>query len=620
MRTIDEIEVVPVFTQEDFLTGTAPYEFVYQYKDNRFAQGRIINIIGINAEAVKVKNFKGLYKEYEKSLNSNSLLTGNTTQFDGQEIELYCDKWIADEGGVSTYMGETKGEVYACVHPILPVQRLVNIDTGIEKLKIAYRKGKQWRYVIADKKTLASNNSILALADVGVAVTSENSKYLVKYLHDVENYSYDIIPEKNSVGRLGWIEGEGFSPYVDELVFDGDANFRTYFESVQEHGKFEKWLDMAKQIRKGDISARIILAGSFASVLVKPLGGLPFFIHLWGGTEVGKTVGLMLAASVWANPEVGRFIHTFNSTAVGREKSAAFVNSMPLIMDELQIVKDRKEFDKDIYMLSEGAGRTRGNKNGGVDKTPTWSNCILTSGEMPITGTSSGGGAVNRIIEIECLKKLFEDPRAVADTAKKNYGFAGREFVEILQDDGNMELAEQVFKQFYTTLSESDTTDKQALAAALILTADQLVTDWIFKDNQAITTAEIAKFLQSKAAVSVNQRAYEYLCEYVVQNKNKFCGESIDTEVWGKIPDGGREVWIVRREFDRICADAGYNGKALLSWLRDNGKIELSAQKGFTKSKRINNIPCNCVIMAFPDEEPISDEEYELIADMYEDV
>lgn len=620
MRTIDEIEVVPVFTQEDFLTGTAPYEFVYQYKDNRFAQGRILNIISINAEAVKVKNFKGLYKEYEKSLNSNSLLTGNTTQFDGQEIELYCDKWIADEGGVSTYMGETKGEVYACVHPILPVQRLVNIDTGIEKLKIAYRKGKQWRYVIADKKTLASNNSILALADVGVAVTSENSKYLVKYLHDVENYSYDIIPEKNSVGRLGWIEGEGFSPYVDELVFDGDANFRTYFESVQEHGKFEKWLDMAKRIRKGDISARIILAGSFASVLVKPLGGLPFFIHLWGGTEVGKTVGLMLAASVWANPEVGRFIHTFNSTAVGREKSAAFVNSMPLIMDELQIVKDRKEFDKDIYMLSEGAGRTRGNKNGGVDKTPTWSNCILTSGEMPITGTSSGGGAVNRIIEIECLKKLFENPRAVADTVKKNYGFAGKEFVEILQDEGNMELAEQVFKQFYTTLSESDTTDKQALAAALILTADQLVTDWIFKDGRAITTAEIAKFLQSKAAVSVNQRAYEYLCEYVVQNKNKFCGESIDTEVWGKIPDGGREVWIVRREFDRICADAGYNSKALLSWLRDNGKIELSAQKGFTKSKRINNIPCNCVIMTFPDEEPMSDEEYELIADMYEDV
>lgn len=124
----------------------------------------------------------------------------------------------------------------------------------------------------------------------------------------------------------------------------------------------EKWLGMARGIRQKSVFARVILASAFASVLVKPLGGLPFFVHLWGGTESGKTVGLMLAASVWANPEIGRFIHTFNSTAVGREKSAAFVNSLPLILDELQIVKDKREFDKDIYMLSEVQGRTRGTK------------------------------------------------------------------------------------------------------------------------------------------------------------------------------------------------------------------------------------------------------------------
>ncbi|MEG0168217.1 MAG: DUF927 domain-containing protein, partial [Ruthenibacterium sp.] len=306
------------------------------------------------------------------------------------------------------------GEIEACNHPILPVMRLVNIDTGIEKLRIAYRKGKLWRSVIMDKGTLASANKILELANVGVSVTSENSKYLVRYLYDLEALNYDIIPEFNSVSRMGWIGAHGFSPYVDELVFDGDANFKTFFESVKTHGNMEKWRDMATIVRKKSIYARVILAASFASVLVDPLGGLPFFVHLWGGTEAGKTVGLMLAASVWANPEIGRFIHTINSTAVGREKSAAFVNSLPLILDELQIVKDKKEFDKDIYMLSEGAGRTRGNKSGGVDNTPTWANCILTSGEMPITGAGSGGGAVNRIVEIECKERLFDAPRVIA--------------------------------------------------------------------------------------------------------------------------------------------------------------------------------------------------------------
>ena len=91
------------------------------------------------------------------------------------------------------------------------MERLVNIDTGVEKLKISYSKGKKWRDVIADKRTLASANSIVSLADMGVAVNSENARSLVQYISDVENLNYDRIPERKSVGRLGHIEGEGFS-------------------------------------------------------------------------------------------------------------------------------------------------------------------------------------------------------------------------------------------------------------------------------------------------------------------------------------------------------------------------------------------------------------------------
>ena len=109
--------------------------------------------------------------------------------------------------------------------------------------------------------------------------------------------------------------------------------------------------------------------------------------------------------------------------------------------------------DKDIMLLAEGAGRTRGTKSGGIDKTPTWSNCIITSGEMPITTASSGGGAVNRIVEIECKERLFSDPRHVADTVKRNYGFAGRRFVEALQQDGAVEAAGETVS--YTHLHTS---------------------------------------------------------------------------------------------------------------------------------------------------------------------
>ena len=89
--------------------------------------------------------------------------------------------------------------------------------------------------------------------------------------------------------------------------------------------------------------ARIMLAASFASALVEPCDCLPFFVHLWGGTESGKTVALMLAASVWASPLMGDYIRTFNSTAVAQELTAGFVNSLPLCYDELQIVKKSKQ-------------------------------------------------------------------------------------------------------------------------------------------------------------------------------------------------------------------------------------------------------------------------------------
>lgn len=537
----------------------------------------------------------------------------NVTQFDGQEMELDSGRWVADEFGIRTD-GPYGSDIEACNHPIMPVLRLVNIDTGAEKLQIAYRKGKQWRKVIAEKGVLASANKILELANVGVAVTSESAKHLVQYFYDLESLNYERIPEKNSVSRLGWIEDEGFSPYVEELVFDGDANFRTFFESVKKRGSMEKWLGMARGIRQKSVFARVILASAFASVLVKPLGGLPFFVHLWGGTESGKTVGLMLAASVWANPEIGRFIHTFNSTAVGREKSAAFVNSLPLILDELQIVKDKREFDKDIYMLSEGAGRTRGTKSGGVDKTPTWANCILTSGEMPITGAGSGGGAVNRIIEIECREKLFEDPRGVADTVRKNYGFAGRAFVEHLQQDGAMERAADLFKRYSVQLGEGDTTEKQAMAAALVLTADNLATEWIFEDGRALTAGEISEFLRTKASVSAHERGYQYLCETISQNANKFLGgDAPVSDVWGRLEDDDTAI-VIRKVFDSICADGGYNAQALLSWLAQNNYLQTS-KPHLTKTVRINNIPTRCVVLRLPQLENDDFEPFDYIPD-----
>lgn len=592
------IEQIKPYTRDDFLTGTEPYEFVYSFRNNPFVMHRVLEQVSAMAQSVKVKNFKSLYKSYtdQQRINSGMIVADSATNFDNQPIELNCGQWRADDSGIyiDTYNG---AEECACTHPILPVQRLVNIDTGVEKIQLAYRKSRQWRRIVVEKKTIASRNSIVELANLGIAVTSENAQLLVKYLHDVETLNTDIIPECSAVSRLGWIDGEGFAPYVEDLVFDGDANFKHYFDAVKTHGSADEWVELARTIRQGSAPARIILAASFASALIKPLSCLPFFVHLWGGTEAGKTVGLMLAASVWASPEMGKYIHTFNSTAVGMEKAAAFCNSLPLILDELQIVANRRSFDEDIMKLAEGVGRTRGNKLGGVDMTPTWNNCILTNGEMPITGSTSGGGAVNRIVEIECADKLFDDPRGVVDIVKRNYGHGGKLFVEILQKPGVLDMATEIYNVFYEQLGKSDTTEKQAMAAATILTADAILTANIFKDGAGLTVDEIAPFLQDKSSVSVNQRAYDYLKEYVAANARRFQQPNKELteehgEVWGRIAEG--RVSIIRSIYNRICAEAGFNQQALLSWMKQRGLI-IHKGKNLTSGERINGMPTQCV-------------------------
>ena len=581
------------------MSSTEPYEFAYQFMSEPFKLARIVEEMAGNAKAVKVSNFKKIFQEYVRlQSQKNPLIAGSVTQFSDQPIELDCGQWRADDTGV--YIDGMYGEVCACPHPIMPVQRLVNIDTGIEKLRIAYRKQKQWRYAIVEKKVIASNSSIVELSNLGIAVTSETAKHLVRYLHDVETLNYEKIPECSAVSRLGWINEEGFAPYVEDLIFDGDANFRHFFESVKAVGSFDKWIELAKKVRKGRVPARIILAASFASAAVKPLSCLPFFVHLWGGTEAGKTVALMLAASVWASPEMGRYIHTFNSTSVGMEKSAAFCNSMPLILDEFQMISSRKGFDEDVMKLAEGVGKTRGNKLGGVDKAPTWANCILTNGEMPITGGSSGGGVVNRIIEIECIEKLFDNPRGIVEVVKKNYGHAGELFTELLQKDDVLDEARNMFNFFYDELCKSDTTEKQAMAAAAILTADAIATVYIFKDDAALTVEDISEFLQDKASVSVNRRGYEYLCEYVVTNSNKFCGDSAESEVWGKTYP--THVSIIRAVYNKICSEAGFNQQALLSWMGQNNLI-IRGKETLTSLDRINGMVARCVKLIRADSE-----------------
>lgn len=563
---------------------------------NGFERQKALDAFVREGKAAGVIGIKQLFAEYVKGKQGGQLTASNATDFDSQPMELRTGVWEATDTGI--LKRDAYGvEIVACTHPIMPIMRLRNIDTGKEQMILAFRRGREWRNAVVPKSVMASANAIIQLADDGIGVTSETAKHLVSYLHDVETLNYDEIPIMRSVSRLGYA-GDAFIPYTDGIIFDGEASYKTLFNSVTQSGSPQEWLRVMRQLRKDSLAAHIIIAASFASVLVEPLGSLPFFVHLWGSESgTGKTVALMAAASVWGNPAIGKYIQTFHSTTVGHERLAAFLNSLPVIIDELQLagVDSKGEKTFNVYRLAEGVGKSRGNRTGGFDRTPTWANTILTSGETPIVGENAAAGIRNRVIEIECTlgNKVVKDGHATAATLKQNYGWGGKAFVEAL----DIETARRSYDCYVRQL-EQKASDKQIMAAAVLLVADELATRLLFKDGLALTADQMASFLQTDAEIDVNQRAYDFICGWVAQNSAMFQTDNRQRECYGLLEDdavGGEfdTVYIIKAVLRDVLQRNGYSYKSVQAWMASRGLLQKRGGN-YTVQKRLNGVLTEC--------------------------
>ena len=121
----------------------------------------------------------------------------------------------------------------------------------------------------------------------------------------------------------------------------------------------------------------------------------------------------------------------YNTTAVGLERRAGTLKHLPLGIDELQSLNEKRLSPSlVVYSLGNGYGKTRGAKNGGLQDVPTWRNCIISTGEQPLAPENAMDGVNSRVLE------LYGPPVASPDIGRKvhqisecNYGFAGRRYI-----------------------------------------------------------------------------------------------------------------------------------------------------------------------------------------------
>lgn len=527
---------------------------------------------------------------------------GNVLDFGDGEPQLSCGMWVASMDGI--FLDTVYGRVCACRHPIYPAEIYRNVLTNEYKLKLRYYLRGYWNEIIVDRESISSATKIVSLSNKGIQVTSENARYLIKFLNEVEALNAMSIQEKKSTSKFGWVNGQ-FMPYTDGIEFDNEDTLRPLFKSINHCGDFATWLCEIAEIRqKKRLELQIYFAASLASVLVEPCGSLPFIISLFGGTGLGKTVALMYASSIWGDPCEGGFISDAKSTPTALEVKLDCLNSLPLMVDDIAQVQNQYEgkFSQLIYQWCSGRGRERSNLKLGLSKSGTWRNCILTNGERSLAAETSQGGAVNRIIEIELTEELFEDGTKTANIFRKNYGYFGEMFVEHLmmlqgEDDESWQtvVAREV-NEILTKLkkmskaSGDEKEDKQLIPLAEIIWTDRFVEKTFFHDGIVIDIDEAFKLLKSRSEISEHNRCYEYIQEQLAVHGSHFLKDA-DTEPnmtidpWGYYKDANTVV-IFSNAFNKMLKDAGFQGKSFLGWAKSNKLIEFD-EKESRNQKRI---------------------------------
>lgn len=581
-------------------------------------------------ELRRISEFNNVYKSFITDYQQRMHQTGKTTAFTGQELTLECGSWITGDGGVYTEKFDKQGfptRIMACSHPILPVKILKNVDTGEERLTLAFFKYGDWQHVTVNREVCADNSLIVkVLSKIGVEVTSENAKYLVRYISDCIGLNPARLQPVNAINRLGWCGAE-FMPYADDIVYDGDKEYEPIFRNIKSSGSYEVWREHCSMLRRNRV-VRMAFAASAASVLIELLNTLPFVLHIWSGKSgTCKTVAIMAAMSIWGNPKMGGLVKTMNTTKVGIMRTSAFLHSLPYAGDELQTMKDKwiTNFDQLIYQITEGIDRGRGRASGGVEETKTWRCSYLFTGEEPITKQNSREGAKNRSIEIEVREKLIPDGNYTVGVLTENYGFAGKMIIEYLQRTDVKNLQEE-YKRYFDEMCKLDTTEKQAMAMSCILVADRILTELIFTDERPFGIMDVKEYLKKSGDVNIADQSYKRVCNWIAKNPIRFQNpngtDAVNRgEVWGKINEDEKHpekpaIAVINK--DVLCdflEKSGYDYAAISKEWAANGNIVKSSQGKFVHQTKVYGIKASYVkVVMLPD----TDEEGFMMVDEME--
>jgi len=316
-------------------------------------------------------------------------------------------------------------------------------------LLLRWRDGDQRIHEQAFSKRLfaASDGKALIehLLDCGLNISPSrrHRQYFLAYLQTVKPQRMAI-----SVSKLGWKDThymlhDRCIPPSNDIFLQNSAMLQG---GPASQGSLQEWQEQIGRVIAGNSRLILFACSAFAAPLLhlageKEGGGF----HLYGGTSVGKSTALEVAASIWGNTD---FIHQWRNTDNAFEAIALAHNDGLLCLDELHQV-DPKVLDKTIYMIANGKPKGRMRKDTTLRQGENWLILPLSVGEITIEQRlaegqiKAQGGMESRFATIPAdagrgyglYEHLhhFDKPEQLSDhlkqASKRHYGTAIRTFL-----------------------------------------------------------------------------------------------------------------------------------------------------------------------------------------------
>lgn len=448
-------------------------------------------------------------------------------------------------------------------------------------------------------------------------------------------YLNDEIPTERawSVDRVGWADGAFVFPDLESTIGTDDGK-RMYLQAtsganhlLEKAGTLDDWRANIGHYCISNSRLVFAVSAAFAASLLTPFGIEGGGFHFMGRSGKGKSTTQYVAGSVWGG-DGGKngFVQSWNATPTGMEYLFEYHNDGLLCLDEIGEANPQ-DIGRIVYALTNGRGKNRGAKEGGLRRKSLWTVLALSSGEKTLAQYMGEAdqkieeGQEVRLLHIPSLISdelgLFEDRHGfkggqdfseyLMSASRTYYGTPIRAFLDRLINQKLIASTRQRFESFREDFIRENHTNKAdpltgraAKRFAIVGFAGQLasewgITGWPVDESKTAAARMFKEWMAFRGQHSASaqdagiRKVVEFLERHGSSRFQSMNGERVINRAGFKLHDGKGEVteYCFLREVFRNEVCAGFDYREVLKSLKSGGCLPEGDGQNLAVKRRV---------------------------------